>query len=333
MSESTLSTTYDDLREAIAHYLGFGLTSTDWSTDEAATIAMILKRGLRQFYFPPRLYQTEDPHEWNFLKPTMSLDTIATYSTGTIAVVKTGTTVTLTTGVWPSWAYTHGTLVVDTTEYAIASRTSDAEIELSAAWTEDTETAATYDLKHDGNYDLPDDFGGMDGTLTYEPSENKADIKIVGEGRIRTLRRNDSSTTYPLYVAIRPKEQTDTTTGQRFEVMFYPIPDDAYELAYRMNILPQMLVATTLTHPYGGAIHAETIEASCLAIAELQEDEKEGPKKAYFMERLSASISKDKNTARQEYFGYNGDQSQNYNRYDRRRHCRDDHLVTYDGGV
>lgn len=332
MAESTLSSQYDDFREAIAHYLGMSLTSSSWSTNDEATIAMILKRGLRQFYYPPRLYPNEAPHQWSFLKPVETLATVATYSTGTIAIAITETTVTLTTGTWPSWAATHGTLVVDGTHYEIASRTSNSEIELSSAWTEDTETAATYSLQHDGNYDLDDDFGGIDGRMSYEPAENKADIQIVGEGKIRSLRSVYTTRSNPVYAAIRPKKHAATTVGQRFEVMFYPIPNDAYTLSYRKIILPSALVETTLTYPYGGAMHAETIEASCLAIAELQENEVIGVKHKYFMERLSASIEIDKTAYRTEYFGYNGDNSDAIHRADRFKHERNS-TVDYESNL
>ena len=99
MSESTLSSDFSDFRIAIANFMGLGIDSTVWSATEVSKIAMILKRGLRQFYYPPRLYEGEAPHQWSFLKPIATLDTIATYDTGTIAITLAGTTVTLTTGV------------------------------------------------------------------------------------------------------------------------------------------------------------------------------------------------------------------------------------------
>jgi len=331
MAESTLSSQYSDLRIAIAHFLGFGIDADKWTENQVAIIAMILKRGLRQFYNPPRIYENEAPYEWRFLKPTTSLDTIASYSTGTIAIANGATTVTLTTGTWPSWVATHGVLVVDSIEYAISTRTDDNNIELSAAWGEDTETAAEYTLKHNGNYDLPDDFGGIEGKMTYNSIENKPDIKIVGEGDIRSMRRGTTTRSYPCNAAIRPKAHETTTVGQRFEIMFFPIPNDAYTLTYRKLILPSALVETTLIYPYGGAMHAETIEASCLAIAELQEDETKGPKWEYFVSRLTASIAIDKSAYQAQYLGYNGDNSDNLDVYDVRQRHPGTFFVTYNG--
>ena len=341
MAESTLSITYADLRLAVANYLGMGLTVGSWSVNDAAVIEMILKSGLRQFYFPPSV-GNQPPYEWSFMKPVTTMATIAPYDTGTIAVVITGTTVTLTTGTWPSWAATHGSLVVDGTEYVIASRTSDSGIELESAWTESTETAAEYVLKHDGNYDLPDDFAAMEGDLIIESENYQPPISLIGEGRIRSMRQmnpqNQSVTTStPIYAAIRPKVHTTTTTGQRFEIMFFPLPSRVLTISYVKVLLPQMLVTTTLEYPYGGAKHAETLRAAVIAAAEEQQNgnrlngKPAYDKKKLFEERLAASIQMDKMTNSIKYFGYNGDNSDALHR-PTRQHVRGNNtgLVTYD---
>jgi len=306
MTESTLSNKYSDLRIAIGRFLGLDLAPGEWTADEIAIVAMILKKGLQQFYFPPRI-DNDPPHEWSFLKPTTYMATIASYSTGTIAVEEDGTTVTLTDGVWPTWTATNGTLVVDSVEYEINARTDNLHIELTSAWTEDTETEAEYTLWHDGNYDMPDDFGGIEGPLTYEPSEHKPDIRIAGEGTIRNQRGGTSTRSYPYYAAVRPKIMESADDGQRFEIMFFPVPDDVYTLSYQFRVLADTLASDE--YPYGGAAHAATIEASCLAAAELQEDDKKGPRYEDFMRLLTASIQIDKTSNRQEYFGYNSDNS------------------------
>ncbi len=345
MAESTLGTTYTELREEIASYLGLSRTEGNWSVTDKAKIAVILKRALRQFYFPPKVGQDE-PHEWSFLKPVTTMVTIAPYSTGTIAVTITGTTVTLTDGVWPAWTATHGSLVVDTTEYVIATRTDDTHLELASAWTEDTETEAEFTLKHDGDYDLPDDYGGMEGELVIESENYKPNIVLVGEGRIRSLRQMrpqnniTSGTSTPYYAAIRPLTHSVTTTGQRFEIMFYPLPNAVYTLSFVMRVLPQMLVDTTIEYPYGGTMHAETLLAACLSVAEEQENgnrrdgDKTYDKNDLFKERLAASIGLDRQVVRIDYYGYNRDNSDAVHRDDpRSRHhrgWRGDNLVTYD---
>ena len=336
MTESTLSTTLTEIRLAIAHFLGIDIDPENWDADQTAIIDLILKRGLRQFYFPPPILEqtgkrtaiTRPAHEWSFLKPITTLVLIGSYATGTIAVTKTGTTVTLTDGVWPSWTATHGTLVVNNVAYAIASRTDDTHIELTEAWTEDTETAASYTLRHNGNYDLPDDFGGIEGDMIYPEGNNKPNVRIIGEGKILSLRAGTTSRSHPQFAAIRPKKQTVTTTGQRFEMMFFPIPAVTNTLSYKMLVLPELLTGTTITHPYGGAMHSETILSSCLAVAESQEDEQRGVKWQEFQDRLAASIQIDKKMTSAEYFGYNRDNSDAAHRSGRQRHPQT-FLVTY----
>ena len=347
MAESTLSVGYADLRRVIGRYLGIGTTTTSWTATEVATVTDIMSSALRQFYFPPPVGGMV-PHEWSFLKPTLELDTIAPYDTGTIAVALAGTTVTLTDGVWSSWAATHGSLIVDNAEYVIDSRTDDTDIELADAWTETTETAAEYTLQHNGNYDLPDDFGGIEGKMVIESSNYNPDIILVGEGKIRSMRQqtplSSSATVTPFYAAVRPKKHATTTTGQRFEIMFYPLPGAVYTISYTQRVNPQMLVSTTLEYPYGGAVHAETIRAACLAAAEEQQNGNRlngSPvydKKNLFAERLAASIQIDKQMNGIEYYGYNADNSDAVHRpypsnTNERNRNRDTGLVTYNGNT
>ncbi len=345
MAESTLSITYTELQFAVAHYLGMGAVAS-WTATEIAMIDMVIASGLRQFYFPGPQPDGRT-HEWAFLKPTLTLDTIAPYSTGTIAITITDKTVTITTGTWPSWAATHGSLVVDTTEYVIASRTSDSEIELEDAWTAATLTAAEFVLKHDGNYDLPDDYGGIEGDMVIESVNYQPNVLLVGEGRIRSMRQQrpqnqQVTTAQPMFAAIRPKKQTDTTTGQRFEIMFFPLPSSVLTISYIQRVNPEMLVTTTIEYPYGGMTHAETIRAACVAAAEEQENGNRlngSPvydKRDLFRERLRASIQIDRQMNGVAYYGYNSDNSDLIHRPDgtnERNRSRDSGLVTYQGGI
>lgn len=327
MTESSLSTTLTEIRLAIAHFMGIDVDSANWDDDQTAIINLILKRGLRQFYFPPPVLQqtgqrtaiTLPPHEWSFLKPVTELDLIGSYITGTITVTELDATVLLTDGVWPSWTATKGTLVINGVEYEIASRTNDTHIELSEVWALDTEALVLYTLHHNGNYDLPDDFGGIEGDMIYPEGSNKPNIRIIGEGKIRSLRAGTNARRDPEFAAIRPMKQATTTTGQRFEIMFFPVPSVTRTLSYKMLVLPELLT-DAITHPYGGAMHAEAILASCLAVAESQEDEQRGVKWQEFMERLAASIQIDKKMLSAEYFGYNRDNSDSAHKSGSRRH-------------
>lgn len=178
------------------------------------------------------------------------------------------------------------------------------------------------------DYTLPDDFGGLDGSMTFDPDDDGYEsIRQVGEAQIRHLQHGSPSSGIPRLCAVRPKTTTGTT-GQRFELLLFPTPNAVYTLSYRYNVLPSKLTQSA-PYPYGGSAHSETLLQSCLAIAEQRADN--DAEKLYhyklFLDRLRASIALDNNRNRQEFFGYNGDRS---DELQTRRHVRTS-LSTYNG--
>lgn len=321
MAESTLSMTYNDLLSAVGHYLGYGRNTayladtaspktetSDWDTSQTADVEDCVKSGLRQFYNPPILPNMRTQHEWSFLKPTTSLTVSTDYSTGTIAINNGSATVTLTDGTWPSWAATNGTLVVDDVEYSIATRTSNSEIVLNSAWSLTSISGESYVLVHNGVFVLPDNFGGMNGQIfTFVPDEASHGVRIISEEQLRLLVQNNDTTGTPVYATIRPVSTTGVS-GQRYEAIFYPRPDEAYVLYYKYQILPNALTSS-LIYPLGGMPHSETVLQSCLAIAEQRIEEEEGLHTRKYYERLETSVSYDLNMSVPTNLGYNADGS------------------------
>lgn len=158
-------------------------------------------------------------------------------------------------------------------------------------------------------YELPDNFGGIEGVFTYDSnSDGWCSVPIVPEQKIRQMKMNDGDATgQPQLACLRPKT-TDGSDGQRWEVEFWPTPGAAYDLDYRYNILPDAL-ANGASYPYGGAQHAETVRASCLAAAESEVHDVRGEKWERFMERLAASIDHDTHANTPEFLGTNRDRS------------------------
>jgi len=147
-----------------------------------------------------------------------------------------------------------------------------------------------------GDYDLPDDYGSLGSEfLTYPSNTQSIFVQVTDEPKIRILRQSPTGTRRPELAAVRPKI-TDGSTGQRFEILFWPVPDAVYTLTYVYEALPYSLSDNRI-YPYGGEAHAETILQSCLAAAELHIREEKGPQWQTFMERLQASIRKDKQLA------------------------------------
>ena len=157
---------------------------------------------------------------------------------------------------------------------------------------------------------LPDDFGGIEGQLTVSTSDSTVfwPVPIVGEGQVRQCySAYPEATGRPAAAAIRPIKGTTPTAGQRFELYLHPTADAAYTLQVTYYILPDYLTGAT-PYAYGGAMHAETILESCLAIAEQRLDDASAVHSAKFQERLAASIGLDRRKKPQT-LGYNRDRS------------------------
>ena len=118
-------------------------------------------------------------------------------------------------------------------------------------------------------YDLPDDFGGMEDEIIFDTGRGYRPLELRNENQIRQLNEDSSSSTgIPMWAAILPK-RTDGIIGQRFKLLIGPTPDGSYTVRVRYSILPDKLVATTNEYPYGGSAHSNTILMACLAQADM----------------------------------------------------------------
>lgn len=158
---------------------------------------------------------------------------------------------------------------------------------------------------------LPDDFGGFEGpVLVTGPSTSRQryPIAISNEGRVRAAHVEQPDTTGAPRMACEViLKGTTLTASTRSQIMVWPKCDQTYTLSMEYKYLPDALTGL-LPYPPGGSEHSELFKASCLAAAELQLDDAAGPRMAFFMQRLTASVHADrkrKGTA----LGYNGDNS------------------------
>lgn len=304
MAESALSIGYGTLSSEVGRFLGYGSSSTGWSTNNQNLIDLCVDKGYRRFLMA---------YEWSFARSYSTMNTTAPYGTGTITLADGDATVTLADGTWPDWA-AQGKFVYDNNEYEVASRTSDSEIELESAWSGDAVSGGEYELRRFA-YDLEDDFGAHLGPFTYDSDNYYAPITIINESRLRSLFTGYDTTSRPLYASIRWKS-TDNSTGQRAEVVFFPMADAAYNLDYTYAILTSARLRDATPYPLGGMIHAETILESCLAAGERYVlDIADGPHEQEYQRLLQNSIRKDNENA-PDYLGRNMDRSdraENYN--------------------
>jgi len=236
MAESTLSVSWTDLESYVAVFAGWNRTSSSWETDQTADFVLIVKKGLRKFYYPPGVPPEAMPYEWDFLRPT---------ATHTIA-----------DGVWQE--------------------------------------------------DLPEDFGGLvlPGSVVYSTDTSGTDhrrLRKISPETLLALRMQGAATGVSYYWAQRQKAYTPTT-GQRYEMLFYPTPtatEASDVITYRYVTVPDTIDATN-AYPVGGGQHSQTIiEAVLSAAEEYLDDELNGLHNQRFQTLLASSIRIDQETKRE----------------------------------
>jgi hypothetical protein len=164
-------------------------------------------------------------------------------------------------------------------------------------------TSSLVTEEDDADQDLPADFGRLIGDgFTFEADAQVAPVLAdIGEGKIRRLRLEHDETGRPRVAGLRRKA-SDGTTGQRWEVMWFPTPDDAYTLEFRYEAFVEAL-SETAPYPLGGVKHADAIRASCIFAADAKvNDSRDGSSRMDFFSRLASSIKRDRAES-QKFFG------------------------------
>lgn len=297
MSESSLSLTFDQIATEVAKVMSLS-TSTD-----AADILTVINEGLRNFYFPGPIQIGNETvcHEWTFMRPVTTITTTEPYSTGTIEIA--AGVVTLTGGTFPTWA-ANGELTTDGNTYAVSTRDSGTQVTLVDT-SVTVAAGATYSLQQ-VVYTAPDGFGGLDGHMTLETGSGYRPIRVVNESTIRAKRAayEGNYTAPPEFVAVRPISVP--VTGQRFQFLFFPTPDNVYIVSYRYIALVDKIA--TGEYPLGGMAHASAILASCRHVAALRVGDQELTMRrtVEWETRLRASILIDRKGMAGDHAGYNG---------------------------
>lgn len=296
-----------DINNALSMFAGWGPTYSALTAAKKSQIDTWRLSGLRQVYSPPVIGNQKIAHEWSFLKPIVTIDTSAPYSTGTVAVASG--VVTLTGGTFPSWA-ANGDLVVASQTLEVSTRDSSTQVTLVDT-SITVSSGASYSLVCP-RYSLPSGFAGMVGPLSFRPGESDGvrDLEYVGEYLIRRERSFDDSTNRPRVFSLRPM-----TLGT-YKLILYPVPDAVYGLLGKARINPG-------DNLVGGDDYFELFLESCLAVAENRSRESAGVHSSKFRELLTAAISLDQSQCVSEYLGVDVDRS------DR---PRPNYLSDYDNG-
>ena len=146
----------------------------------------------------------------------------------------------------------------------------------------------------DADYTLPDNCSGviLDNSVSNAVASVRRPLYKVTEAEWRNLRAMNTQTGEPRCYAVRNIAHAPTT-GQRFEMLVYPVPTSTQNLqvlTYRYITVPDTITSTNI-YPVGGARHSETILAAVLAAAEeKQDDDPDGPYSKKFKSLLMSSI-------------------------------------------
>jgi hypothetical protein len=144
-------------------------------------------------------------------------------------------------------------------------------------------------------YTLPDDFASLASPFTFGADDGYVMLEQTSVTEIRDLKAASDVDGVMRKCAIRPQGGSGTD-GQRWEVGFYPTPDNTYTLEYRYRRNPNDLT-TAAPYPLGGALYSEAILECCLAEAELHKDDEYGiHNQKYVQEALPAAIRRDGET-------------------------------------
>jgi hypothetical protein len=123
-------------------------------------------------------------------------------------------------------------------------------------------------------YALPLDFSDLLDDFHFDSGTGYPHLKRRSPQQILEMRAESTSSSYPEYYAIVPSRY-DLEIGTVYEVWMYPTPNQAYRLATFYRIDP-LQPSTTTDLIVGGIRATEAILESCLAVAEIQEDDVAG---------------------------------------------------------
>lgn len=157
-------------------------------------------------------------------------------------------------------------------------------------------------------YDLPDGFAMLTADdILQEPGTSQLypPVKLVSERQVLSNLQNVLSAGRPQLAAYRSKLNEEF--GTKYEILFWPTPDDEYELNIRYTVNPGMMQDDTSLPLGHQSCHQAIIEA-CLAACEEQLGTP-GLHSQLFAEAIRSAVSQDRKVASPDSLGPNYDPS------------------------
>lgn len=283
MAESTLSATRTELLEGVAFFLGYGRSATQANAEKAATITDCVKRGIRRVCVA---------YDWSWLKADVVL-TLWASQVATTGVTVTGAGTTTLTGTGTAFASTMVGKTITIT--SVGNRTITA-VASSTSITVDSAVAAgsyTFSIDADGSYRLPDLFAGTGGKATYTSPDYAAPLERVNIDAVRESLQIGNVFSRPTCYASRTVYPWSRATGERYELLVYPIPGVDYDVEFPLRLNIDYLSSGSDYIP-GGMQFSELFMTSCLSVAEIAVNDAAGVKTADFKDQLTQAIEFDR---------------------------------------
>lgn len=308
MADPTLGLTFDDLRIRVAEYLGIAYYGSDGSGAAQLPIdAHDLDLVSRQVNDGYRRFLT-DYEKWNFLDVPMVLQFVTQYS----GTATGGSTTTLVnSGIANQFAnsffngftlrvtHVNGSVDIYTvTAYAGTTGTFTFAAGIAVAATDTYELAASTAVEGQNfRYYLPDDFYGiLLQPFVYDVGGPRIRVDPVDESRIRELFSGANTSGTPSAVSVRPINTTATSTGKRWEALFWPKPTGVNRITARYKRFPAKLTAPT-DRSVAGYQHDSTVLAAAIAEAERQQSDTINVREKAYLSALERSIATDKRSS------------------------------------
>ena len=154
-------------------------------------------------------------------------------------------------------------------------------------------------------YLLPDGFNRFSGAIIIKDAENFPfrNAFVVPYGNVKSMLDNGHRTGVPHYAASLGVNQYGEK-GQLRKLYLYPVPDAAYTLDFSADMDFGRL-SDKNPFPLGGAMYAELLRESCLAVAERDTNDEEGIHLAAFNRLIVSTIARDRKASAQN-FGFIG---------------------------
>lgn len=296
MADPTLQLTFQSMQIRVADYLGIAdrsgsVLAVPTDAKDLELVKRLVNDGYRRFI--------TEQENWNFLNVPLSLQFVDEVDYTITARAATTLTVAALAGVYAN-SYFNGFEITATdvstgveyiytvTGYAGATGIFTVAATSANLGNGDTLTVAGINnvAGRGYRYYMPDDFYGIwKQQFTFDENGPRVRIDIITEEQFRELRAGARTSGTAVYVAFRPINTTATSTGKRWEALFWPEPTGGELVSGVYKRFPAAL-SSNGDASVAGFHQDHVVLAAALAAAELFRNDKIGIHEQTYQQRL-----------------------------------------------